>query len=85
VHVHAAGLDPGVWRLMTEGLAVIRDFIEAGQVTPIIDRIYPLGDTAKAISHARRSHAGMVVITIQVDERRHGVGLALLPETTSSH
>jgi NADPH:quinone reductase-like Zn-dependent oxidoreductase len=49
----------------SEDLVVVRDFIEAGKLVPIIDRTYPLSETAEAISHARRAHAsGKVVITI---------------------
>jgi len=49
----------------SEDLVVVRDFIEAGKVVPIIDTTYPLSETAEAISHARQAHAsGKVVITI---------------------
>ena len=40
-----------------EDLAVISDLIEAGSVTPAIERTYPLGEAAEAID---RQHAGQV-------------------------
>jgi len=44
-------------------LLVLKDLIEAGLVTPVIDRTYPLTQTAEAISHVGEGHArGTVVI-----------------------
>ena len=46
-------------------LVVLKDFIEAGKVTPVIDKIYPLIDTPEAFRYLEESHAqGKVVITI---------------------
>jgi NADPH:quinone reductase-like Zn-dependent oxidoreductase len=48
-----------------ENLVVLRQFIEAGQVTPVIDRTYPLSETPQAISYVGEGHArGKVVITV---------------------
>jgi NADPH:quinone reductase-like Zn-dependent oxidoreductase len=48
-----------------EDLVVLREFIEAGQVTPVIDRTYLLSETAQAIDHVGGGHArGKVVITL---------------------
>jgi NADPH:quinone reductase-like Zn-dependent oxidoreductase len=45
-------------------LQVLRDLIQAGQITPAIDRSYPLGETAAAIAYVQDGHArGKVVIT----------------------
>jgi NADPH:quinone reductase-like Zn-dependent oxidoreductase len=46
-------------------LLVMKELIEAGKVTPVIDRRYPLGETAEAIRYLEEGHAqGKVVITI---------------------
>jgi NADPH:quinone reductase-like Zn-dependent oxidoreductase len=46
-------------------LDVLREFIEAGQITPVIDRTYPLSQTADAIDYLHNGHArGKVVITV---------------------
>jgi len=44
-------------------LTVLRDLIEAGQITPAIDRTYPLGDVVPAIRYLTEGHArGKIVI-----------------------
>jgi NADPH:quinone reductase-like Zn-dependent oxidoreductase len=46
-------------------LIVMKELIEAGKVTPVIDRRYPLGETAEAIRYLEAGHAqGKVVITV---------------------
>ena len=46
-------------------LAALRELIEAGKVTPVIDRTYPLKETAGAIRYIQDGHArGKVVITM---------------------
>jgi 2-desacetyl-2-hydroxyethyl bacteriochlorophyllide A dehydrogenase len=46
-------------------LIFMKELIEAGKVTPIIDRRYPLSETAEAIRYLEAGHAqGKVVITI---------------------
>jgi NADPH:quinone reductase-like Zn-dependent oxidoreductase len=46
-------------------LDVLRGLIEAGHVTPVIDRVYPLSDTAAAIRHVQEGRArGKVVVTM---------------------
>lgn len=48
-----------------DDLDVLRGLIESGQVTPAIDRAYPLAETADAIRHVSEGRArGKVVITI---------------------
>ena len=43
----------------------LRDLIEAGAVTPAIDRIHPLSETAEALRHFAEVHArGKIVITV---------------------
>jgi len=46
-------------------LRVLGDFIEAGTLTPIIDRTYPLDEVPKAIRYLEEGHArGKIVITV---------------------
>jgi NADPH:quinone reductase-like Zn-dependent oxidoreductase len=48
-----------------EDLIVLKELIEAGKVTPAIDRTYPLSEVPKAIQHVTQGHArGKVVITV---------------------
>jgi NADPH:quinone reductase-like Zn-dependent oxidoreductase len=46
-------------------LVVLKGLVEAGKVTPVIDGMYPLSETAQAIGHVGDGHArGTVVITM---------------------
>ncbi len=46
-------------------LECVIKLVEAGKVTPIIDRRYPLQQTAEAMSYARQGHArGKVVVAV---------------------
>ena len=48
-----------------DDLVALRDLVEAGKLTPVIDRTYPLTDTPTAIAHVATGHArGTVVITV---------------------
>jgi len=48
-----------------EDLVYMKNLLEAGKVTPIIDRTYPLSQTSQAISYVEEGHArGKVVITV---------------------
>jgi NADPH:quinone reductase-like Zn-dependent oxidoreductase len=48
-----------------EDLRVLKELIEAGTVTPVIDRTYPLSDVPEAIRHLEQGHArGKIVITV---------------------
>ena len=52
--------------LRTEDLIFLRDTIEAEKVKSVIDRCYPLSQTAEAHMYAEKGHAkGKVVITVQ--------------------
>jgi NADPH:quinone reductase-like Zn-dependent oxidoreductase len=47
-----------------EDLSAIGDMVAAGSVKPVIDRVYPLEETAAALSYVEAGHArGKVVIT----------------------
>ena len=46
-------------------LVFMKELLEAGKVVPVIDRRYPLGETAEAIRYLEEGHArGKVVITV---------------------
>lgn len=48
-----------------DDLLTLKELIEAGKVTPVIDRTYPLSETAQAIRYLEAGHArGKVVITV---------------------
>lgn len=48
-----------------EDMIVLADLIEAGQVTPVIDRTYPLGEAPAGIRHVEAGRArGKVVISV---------------------
>ncbi|WP_405804006.1 NAD(P)-dependent alcohol dehydrogenase [Streptomyces sp. NBC_00210] len=48
-----------------EDLQLLKELIEAGKITPVIDRTYPLSEVPEAIGHLRSGHVrGKVVITV---------------------
>jgi NADPH:quinone reductase-like Zn-dependent oxidoreductase len=49
-----------------EDLQTLRELIEAGKVTPVIDRTYPLGEVPEAMRHLVEGHGGggKIVITV---------------------
>jgi NADPH:quinone reductase-like Zn-dependent oxidoreductase len=48
-----------------EDLVVLKELIEAGKVTPVIERTYPLSETPEAIGHVGGGHAqGKVTVTV---------------------
>ena len=50
----------------TADLVVLKEFIEAGKVKPVIDRTYPLRETPAAFRYLDQEHArGKVVITME--------------------
>jgi NADPH:quinone reductase-like Zn-dependent oxidoreductase len=58
-------LSPMLARNSRDDLAVLRELIEAGKVTPVIDRTYPLSEVPEAIRYLEEGHArGKVVITV---------------------
>ena len=53
-------------KLNREDLIVLCKLIEAGKLTPVIDRTYPLSQTPAAIGYVEAGHArGKVVITVR--------------------
>jgi NADPH:quinone reductase-like Zn-dependent oxidoreductase len=58
-------LRPFLAQIKKPDLVVLKELIEAGKVTPVIDRTYPLSDTPEAIRYLEAGHArGKVVITV---------------------
>jgi NADPH:quinone reductase-like Zn-dependent oxidoreductase len=58
-------LPPFLAKFRKEDLTVLKELIEAGKVTPVIDRPYPLREVPDAIRHLETGHArGKVVITV---------------------
>src|ERR687895_1209846 len=48
-----------------EDMNVLKELIEVGKVTPVIDRTYPLSEVPEAIRYLKEGHArGKVVITV---------------------
>ncbi len=48
-----------------ENLLTLTGLIQAGKLTPVLDRTYPLADTADGLRHLEQGHArGKVVITV---------------------
>jgi NADPH:quinone reductase-like Zn-dependent oxidoreductase len=54
---------PSTW--VRDDLLAVTELIEAGTVTPVVGRTFPLADTAAALRHVEAGHArGKVVITV---------------------
>jgi NADPH:quinone reductase-like Zn-dependent oxidoreductase len=51
-------------------LVVLKELVEAGEVTPVIDRAYPLSETPEAVSYVEEGHArGKVVIIVEHNDK----------------
>jgi NADPH:quinone reductase-like Zn-dependent oxidoreductase len=49
-----------------EDLATLKEYAEAGTVTPVIDRTYPLNQAAEAVAHVGEGHSqGKTIITVE--------------------
>lgn len=56
----------GIAATPQKDLLVIKELLEAGKLVPVIDKCYPLSETAKAISYLVKEHAqGKVVISMK--------------------
>ncbi len=56
-----AGSGPPSWALLT----TLTELIEAGKVTPVIDRGYPFADIGEAVGYQQKGHpAGKVAVTV---------------------
>jgi NADPH:quinone reductase-like Zn-dependent oxidoreductase len=59
---------PFISRPNQDDLTTLKGLVEAGRVTPVIDRTYPFKDTAEAFRYVDGGHArGKVVITVEDD------------------
>ena len=55
----------GTMKPNKKDLVFVKELLEAGKVVPVIDRCYPLSETAEAIRYLETGHArGKVVITV---------------------
>jgi NADPH:quinone reductase-like Zn-dependent oxidoreductase len=53
-------------KLNKTDLVLLKDFLEAGKIAPVIDRRYPLSEAAEALRYLEEGHAqGKVVITVE--------------------
>ncbi|MFL6251826.1 MAG: NAD(P)-dependent alcohol dehydrogenase, partial [Actinomycetes bacterium] len=58
-------LRPLVSKERSQDLLVLKELIEAGKVTPVIDRTYPLAEAPEAIRYLEKGHArGKIVIRV---------------------
>jgi NADPH:quinone reductase-like Zn-dependent oxidoreductase len=58
-------LRPFISKERREDLVVLKELIEAGNLTPVIDRTYSLSEAPAAIRYLQEGHArGKVVITV---------------------
>jgi NADPH:quinone reductase-like Zn-dependent oxidoreductase len=58
----------GIAKLNQKDLVLLKELLEGGKVVPMIDRCYPLSETAKALQYLEEGHArGKVVITVEHD------------------
>jgi NADPH:quinone reductase-like Zn-dependent oxidoreductase len=43
----------------------VTELVDAGQLTPVVDRTFPLADTAAGLHHVEQGHArGKVVVSV---------------------
>jgi len=58
-------LSPFEAKRSKEDLQVLKELIESGKVSPVIDRTYPLSEAPEAMRYLEEGHArGKVVITV---------------------
>ncbi len=55
----------GMAQIRTEDLLLLKELVESGEIKPVIDRVYPLEQTAEAHKYADQGHVkGNVVISV---------------------
>jgi NADPH:quinone reductase-like Zn-dependent oxidoreductase len=56
----------GIAKFNQKDLGLLRELLAAGKIKPIIERRYPLSETAEAVRYLEEGHArGKVMITVQ--------------------
>jgi NADPH:quinone reductase-like Zn-dependent oxidoreductase len=61
----------GTAKMNQKDLVYVKELVEAGKVVPVIDRRYPLRETAEAIRYLEEGHArGKVVITVETERKK---------------
>ena len=56
-----------------DDLVALKDLVEAGSITPVIDGTYPLEETPRAIDRVAAGHTrGTIVITVATERQRQG-------------
>jgi NADPH:quinone reductase-like Zn-dependent oxidoreductase len=57
---------PFIGKLLKDDLTVLRNLMQEGKVKPVIDRQYPMSETAEALRYLEEGHArGKVVVQIE--------------------
>ncbi len=57
-------------KLTKDDLNVLRELMEAGKISPVIDRTYKISETQAAVRYLEEGHArGKVVITVEQDNK----------------
>ena len=60
----------GTAKMNQKDLVYMKELLEAGKVVPVIERRYPLGETAEAIRYLEEGHAqGKLVITVDQNNK----------------
>jgi NADPH:quinone reductase-like Zn-dependent oxidoreductase len=59
----------GLAKINQKDLVYVKELLEVGKVVPVIDRRYPLSQTAEAIRYVEEGHArGKVVVTVEQND-----------------
>jgi NADPH:quinone reductase-like Zn-dependent oxidoreductase len=60
-------------QIVQEDLVFLAELLEAGAIKPVIDRRYPLAETAEALRYLEKGHArGKVVVTVDENGEKGG-------------
>jgi NADPH:quinone reductase-like Zn-dependent oxidoreductase len=60
----------GLAKMNQKDLVFVKELLEAGKVVPVIERRYPLRETAEALRYLEEGHArGKVVITVEQNNK----------------
>jgi NADPH:quinone reductase-like Zn-dependent oxidoreductase len=60
----------GIAKVDKQDLVFIKELLETGKVVPVIDRCYPLSETAEALRYLEKGHArGKVIIINQISHQ----------------